>query len=64
MRKEFFLSSRFQPYPAYKSSGVDWLGEVPAHWEVRRLRNVAEMRVSNVDEHVKDGELPFRLCNY
>ena len=25
-----------QPYPAYKPSGVEWLGEVPAHWEVRR----------------------------
>ena len=22
------------PYPAYKSSGVQWLGDVPAHWEV------------------------------
>ena len=26
-----------QPYPAYKDSGVEWLGEVPEHWEVRRL---------------------------
>ncbi len=51
-------------YPAYKPSGVDWLGDVPAHWEVRRLRTVAEMRVSNVDKHVKDDELPVRLCNY
>jgi len=24
-------------YPAYKYSGVPWLGEVPEHWEVRRL---------------------------
>ena len=27
-----------KPYPAMKDSGVEWLGEVPAHWEVRRLR--------------------------
>ena len=47
-----------------KPSGLNWLGDVPAHWEVRRLRTVAEMRVSNVDKHVKDGELPVRLCNY
>ena len=53
-----------KPYPAYKPSGVSWLGEVPEHWEVRRLRNVADMRVSNVDKHVKDGENPVRLCNY
>ena len=24
-----------QPYPAYKPSGVEWLGDVPAHWELR-----------------------------
>ena len=27
-----------QPYPAYKPSGVEWLGEVPEHWERRRLK--------------------------
>ena len=26
-----------RPYPAYKDSGAEWLGAVPAHWEVRRL---------------------------
>ena len=25
------------PYPAYRDSGVEWLGEVPEHWDVRRL---------------------------
>ena len=26
------------PYPEYKNSGVDWLGEVPKHWNVSRIR--------------------------
>ena len=26
-----------EPYPAYRPSGVDWLGSVPEHWEVRPL---------------------------
>ncbi|SNS72399.1 restriction endonuclease subunit S [Pseudomonas segetis] len=30
--------SRFSKYPAYKESGVEWLGEVPEHWESRRLK--------------------------
>ena len=47
-----------------KPSGVEWLGDVPEHWEVRRIRNVAQMRVSNVDKHVKSEEIPVRLCNY
>ena len=29
-----------QPYPAYKPSGVEWLGDIPEHWERCRLRNV------------------------
>ncbi len=26
-----------------KDSGVEWLGEVPEHWEVRRLKHWAKM---------------------
>ena len=33
---------RYKPYPAYKDSGVEWLGEIPAGWEVKRLRFVSE----------------------
>ena len=52
------------PAVRLKPSGVAWLGDVPAHWEVRRLQHVADMKVSNVDKHIKEGELPIRLCNY
>jgi len=31
---------RFKPYPAYKDSGVEWLGKVPAHWEVKPLKQL------------------------
>lgn len=30
-----------RPYPAYKRSGTEWLGKVPEHWDVARLRQVA-----------------------
>ncbi|MBB5367703.1 hypothetical protein HDE74_000505 [Janthinobacterium sp. K2Li3] len=30
--------SHYKPYSSYKDSGVEWLGQVPAHWEVRRLK--------------------------
>ena len=26
------------PYPKYKASGVEWLGDVPDHWDVKRLK--------------------------
>ena len=31
---------RFRPYPEYRDSGVEWLGKIPAHWEVTRLRQL------------------------
>ena len=33
-----------QPYPAYKPSGVEWLGEVPVHWEVKRVKQVSQVQ--------------------
>ena len=30
--------AKYKPYPAYRPSGVEWMGDVPAHWEVKRLK--------------------------
>ncbi len=29
----------FPRYPEYKDSGVEWLGEVPGHWEINQLKH-------------------------
>lgn len=31
------------PYPEYKDSGAEWLGEVPNHWRCARLKYVADL---------------------
>lgn len=36
----------FPRYPEYKDSGVEWLGQVPAHWGVPRLRFTAQLNAS------------------
>lgn len=51
-------------YPKYKPSGVEWLGDVPEHWAVKRLKTSATCWVSNVDKVPAEDELPVRLCNY
>ena len=56
--------SRYKPYPVYKDSGVEWIGEVPEHWEVKRLRHVATFKNSNVDKKSYDGQQAIHLCNY
>tara|TARA_Y100000758_G_scaffold238227_2_gene174402 strand:- start:341 stop:1678 length:1338 start_codon:yes stop_codon:yes gene_type:complete len=33
--------SQYKPYPVYKDSGVEWLGRVPEHWQLRRLKQMA-----------------------
>ena len=35
--------SHYKPYPVYKDSGVEWLGRVPEHWSVKRLRFAATL---------------------
>ncbi|MEX0619638.1 MAG: hypothetical protein WDZ76_12075 [Pseudohongiellaceae bacterium] len=37
----------YKPYPEYKESGVEWLGEVPKSWEPKRLRFVLKANPSN-----------------
>jgi len=32
------MIDELKPYPAYKDSGVPWLGEVPEHWETERAK--------------------------
>jgi type I restriction enzyme S subunit len=49
--------ARFKPYPAYEGSGVEWLGEIPAHWRVKKWRYccyVTEGQVAPEDERYRD----------
>lgn len=34
--------NKIQKYPAYMDSGVDWLGEIPKNWEIRKLKFIAD----------------------
>ncbi|MDX2248973.1 MAG: restriction endonuclease subunit S [Bacteroidia bacterium] len=43
--------SSFPQYPAYKDSGVEWLGQIPEHWEVRRFKFLFK----EINEKSNDG---------
>jgi type I restriction enzyme S subunit len=58
------VTKGLDPNAKMKPSGIEWLGDIPEHWEVRKLKYVAEIFPSNVDKHSKDGEKTVRLCNY
>jgi type I restriction enzyme S subunit len=40
------VTKGLNPHAPLKPSGIDWLGEVPAHWEVKRLRHIIEGRLT------------------
>jgi len=44
-----------------KDSGVEWIGEIPAHWEPIRFRFIAKITTGNQDTQNADpdGEYPF-----
>ena len=46
--------AKYKAYPEYKDSGVEWLGDIPAHWNIKRLGQLFEER----REKVSDKEYP------
>jgi len=59
-----------KPYPAYKDSGIPWLGQVPEHWELRSLRASAIVEKGRLPrslverEHQPEGSVPYLSMNY
>ena len=37
------VTKGLHPEVPMKDSGVEWLGEIPAHWEVRRLKEISKI---------------------
>ena len=51
-----------KPYNNYKSSGVQWLGDIPQHWEVKRLKNICEINQNSLPENT-NGNFSFRYVD-
>ena len=32
--------AKHKRYPTYRASGVEWLGDMPVHWEVQRVESI------------------------
>ncbi|MFN6197349.1 MAG: restriction endonuclease subunit S [Dolichospermum sp.] len=44
----------YQGYQKYQDSGVEWLGDIPEHWEVKHLKNVASITRGAILRPVND----------
>ena len=43
-----------KPYKKYKLSEVDWLGEIPEHWEVKRIKYIFKEQDKRSEEGLED----------
>ena len=54
--------SKYQAYPEYKDSGVEWLGQIPSDWQITKLKHIASIfgrigfRGYTVNDIVNEGE--------
>lgn len=49
-------------YDKYKSSGIDWLGDIPNDWEVKRVKDVSKINEKAINEKV-DKNYQFRYVD-
>ncbi|MGB1374028.1 MAG: restriction endonuclease subunit S [Aequoribacter sp.] len=35
--------SQYKAYPAYKDSGVEWIGQVPEHWKIAQIKRISAL---------------------
>ncbi len=52
-------------YPRYRSSGVEWIGNMPEHWDLKKLKWVSRLVYGNslsVDDRV-EGSIPVYGSN-
>lgn len=55
------LESKYRPYPEYKDSGVEWLGEIPKHWQVVPIKYLA---VLNPKKSSMDSAFLTKECTF
>ena len=48
---------RYKKYPSYKDSGVEWLGEIPEEWKIRKFKYLFQIRKRI------SGELGFNILS-
>jgi type I restriction enzyme S subunit len=51
-------------YQSYKPSGVEWIGEIPEHWDTIRFGMLGIFSSSGIDKKLDDNETPVRMVNY
>ncbi|NVZ10026.1 restriction endonuclease subunit S [Allochromatium humboldtianum] len=59
------ITRGLNPDAPMKDSGIDWIGQIPAHWEVKRLKHIALIRygLGQPPRETEDGLPLLRATN-
>jgi type I restriction enzyme S subunit len=49
--------SHYKPYPAYRASGLEWIGQVPEHWAVKPICRVASCNDDSLPENLQPDQM-------
>ncbi len=68
------MPGKYQAYPEYKDSGVEWLGEIPCHWSLTKVKYVstcldgARIPLNAQERGERQGNIPYwgatRIVDY
>lgn len=47
-----------------KDSGVNWIGQIPEHWAIVRLKSLGNIETSSVNKKIEENEGLIKLVNY
>lgn len=62
------VTKGLNPAAPMKDSGIDWLGQIPAHWAVKRVKHIAKLESGHtpdkkVDAYWDNGDIPWVSLN-
>jgi type I restriction enzyme S subunit len=48
---ESMVVARYQMYPEYRDTGIEWLGQIPSHWKIERLKYATNLNPEVLSEN-------------
>ena len=58
------VTKGINPDVEYKDSGIEWLGKIPSHWGIRKLKQLGIFTSSGIDKKIAEGEAIVKMINY
>lgn len=47
-----------------KDSGIEWIGEIPSHWNVKKMKYLGSLNSSGVDKKIRENEKTYKSVHY